>query len=186
VRIAQRTGRLLPARGTRLWVTELNWDYRADGTHPTSRATLLRWIPRGLYLLWREGVDLVTWQFVRDPPAKAHHPAGLYAADPAAPGDAWRDRPKPAFAAFRFPFFAQTRARGRVEVWALLPPGAGSTASLQRRQGGRWRPLATVRANGAGMVSTTLRLGGRPWLRVATRRRGASPAFRVATYPRTG
>jgi hypothetical protein len=182
LRIAQRTGRVVPASGTRLWVTELNWDAKVGGPHPTRQAKLLRWVPRGLYLLWREGVSLVTWQFIRDPPAKTHHPAGLYAVDPAAPGDAWRDRPKRVLSAFRFPFMAQTLGRGRVRLWALLPPRSGTTASLQRLDRGRWRRIAVIRANRAGMLSKTIRLSGRPWLRLAIPRHGASPPSRVARY----
>jgi hypothetical protein len=180
LRIAQRTGRVLPARGTRVWVTEINWN-----SPPTGRqATLMRWVPRGLYLLWREGVSLVSWQFIRDPAAKTHHPAGLYAPDPAAPGDAWRDRPKPVLKAFRFPFVARTLDRRHVGLWALLPPGSPvmARATLQVSAGGRWRRLGTVRADGSGMVRATVRLSGQPLLRLAVAGHGASPAARVTHH----
>jgi hypothetical protein len=172
--IAQRTGRVFPASGTRLWATELNYDSKPPDPQGATARTLERWVPRALELLWRQGVDLVTWEFVRDPPSKLNHPAGLYQVDPAAPDDPRRDRPKPVLNAFRFPFTAQRTARGRVRLWALLPPRAGRTVSLQRRVHGRWRRIARVRANRFGLVDRAVALRGRAWLRLATPRRGAS------------
>jgi hypothetical protein len=43
-----------------------------------------------------------------------------------------------------------------------------------------------VRANRAGMLSNTIRLAGRPWLRLAIPGHGASPPSHVATYPPLG
>jgi hypothetical protein len=176
--VAQRTGRVVPARGTRLWVTELNWDSRPPDPAGATDAQLTRWIPRALYRLWSEGVDLVAWQFLRDPPAKPDHPAGLYRIDPLAPGDPLRDRPKRAvIAAFRFPLTGVRRDSGHVGLWGLLPHPAAGRVAVQRRRAGRWRTLGHLRADRDGIVRGVVALRGRARLRLATARLGASVAW---------
>ncbi len=172
---AQRTGRVFPARGTRLWITELNWDSRPPLRTGATAEQLQRWVPRALYRLWSEGVDLVAWQFLRDPPSRPAHPAGLYRSDRTAPLDATRDRPKPAaIRAFRFPFTGVRRDRGHVALWGLLPRPARTRVAVQQRRGGRWVTLRHLTANRHGMVRGTLALRGGARLRLATVRRGAS------------
>ena len=165
--------RLLRAAGrgsARIWVTELNWD--------APRATpeqLQRWVPRALYRLWSEGVDLVSWQFLRDPPARPEHPAGLYAIDRSAPFDATRDRPKrAAIRAFRFPFTGVRRDRAHVALWGLLPRPERTRVAIQRRARGRWTTIRHVTSNPHGLVRATIALRGSARLRLATVRRGAS------------
>jgi hypothetical protein len=175
--LAQRSGRVVPRRGTRLWVTELNWDSVSRGA---TEAQIQRWVPRALFRLWREGVDLVTWQFVRDPPAKPAHPAGLYEIDPNAPLDPSRDRPKPAvIRAFRFPFTGVRRDRRHVELWALLPRPASARVAIQRRRGGRWTTLRHVTANRHGVVHAIISLRGGANLRLAESSSGHSGLWKA-------
>ena len=161
---AQRTGRIGSAGRKRIWVTELNWDSRPGEARERA---LARWIPRGLYLLWRQGVDLVTWELLRDPPAHPGHPAGLFAIDPGDPLDPAHDRPKPALAAFRFPVTTVRRGGDRVEVWSLLPTPGPRTVAVQRRRGGRWRTVARVPADRAGLVDAVVGLRGKGQIRIA-------------------
>jgi hypothetical protein len=173
--VAQRTGRVVPARGTRLWVTELNWDSRPPDPEGATREQMTRWIPRALYRLWVEGVDLVTWQFLRDPPAKEAHPAGLYRIDPAAPADPTRDRPKRAvIAAFRFPLTGARRDPRHVSVWTLLPRARAERVAVQRRHGERWVTLRHLRSDAGGVARGVVALHGAAALRISTRRQGAS------------
>ena len=107
-----------------------------------------------------------------EPPS---HPGGLWAIDRSAPLDASRDRPKRAvIRAFRFPFTAVRRDRGRVFVWGLLPRAERARVAVQRRRDGRWVTLRHVTANRHGMVRAELTVRGPARLRLATVRRGAS------------
>jgi hypothetical protein len=170
--LAQRTGRAFPRRDTRLWITEINWDSVSRGA---TAAQIQRWVPRALFRLWRERVSLVTWQFVRDPPAKPDHPAGLYQIDPTAPLDPARDRPKPAvIRAFRFPFTGVRRDRRHLELWALLPRPGTARVAVQRLRGARWTTLRHVTANPHGLVHASIAMRGGAELRLATSRGGRS------------
>jgi hypothetical protein len=175
--LAQRTGRVVPRRRTRFWVTEINWDSVSRGA---TAAQIQRWVPRALFRLWREGVDLVTWQFVRDPPAKPSHPAGLYQIDPTAPLDPLRDRPKPAvIRAYRFPFTGLRRDQRHVELWALLPRPVAARVAIQRRRGGQWTTLRHVAANRHGVVHAIVPLRGGANLRLAGATNGHSGPWRA-------
>jgi hypothetical protein len=163
-------------RDARIWITEVIWD---SGTRGASAAQIQRWVPRALFRLWREGVDLVSWQFVRDPPAKPSHPAGLYRIDPSAPFDPARDRPKPAvLRAFRFPFTGVRRDRRHVELWGLLPRPRAARVALRQRRRGRWHTLRTVKADRDGMVHVIVALRGGATLRLASAG-GHSGSWRV-------
>jgi hypothetical protein len=177
---AQRTGRALPAGPKRIWVTEMNWNSTPDRNAGGTPAQLTRWIPQALHLLWRQGVDLVTWQLLRDPPDKPLHPAGLWSFDPAAPLDITRDRPKPHLAAFRFPFTAQRRAHGRAQLWALLPAAGPRTVLLERLHHGRWRRAGRLLVTARGMVDARVRIRGAARLRLRLERSAtASPPVRL-------
>ena len=80
--MARRTGRAEQTGPVRIWVTELNWNSTPERGAGGTPADLMRWIPQALHLLWRQGVGLVTWQLLRDPPDKPLHPAGLWSFDP--------------------------------------------------------------------------------------------------------
>ena len=169
---------LLPA-GKRLWVTEINWD---SGTKGATAEQLQRWVPDALYRLWSEGVDMVTWQFVRDPPSRPEHPGGLYAIDPAAPLDPLRDRPKrAAIQAFRFPFTGTRTDRAHLRLWALTPRAERTRVAVQRRRGGRWVTVRHLTANRHGLVRAEITLRGRARLRLATVRQGASGTWDAPT-----
>jgi hypothetical protein len=163
---ARRTGRARLGGRERIWVTELNWDSGPGKPGSATPAQLRRWIPRALYLLWHQGVDLVTWELLRDPPAHPRRPAGLFSIDPADPLNPSRDRPKPALNAFRFPVTAIRRAHGRVEVWGLLPSAGPRVATLQRRVGGRWRAAGRLAVSSSGLIDSRVPLRGRPSLRL--------------------
>jgi hypothetical protein len=177
---ARRTGRAQQPGPARIWVTEMNWNSTPDRGAGGTPAQLMRWIPQALHMLWRQGVGLVTWQLLRDPPDKPLHPAGLWSFDPAAPLDIARDRPKRQLAAFRFPFTVQRLSRRRVDLWGLLPAAGPRTALLQRLEGGRWRRAARLRVTPAGMVHARIVLRGPATLRLrAGRPATASPPAHV-------
>ena len=163
--LAQRRPRRA-TRGTRLWITELNWD---SGSRGATAAQIQRWVPRALFRLWREGVDLVTWQFVRDPPSEARPPRrpvrdrSRRAARPAPrPAQARRD-PRLPLPVHRRP----PRPRGTSSCGRCTPHAGAARVTIQRRRGGRWTTLRHVTANRHGLVHAIIALRGGATLRLA-------------------
>lgn len=174
LRAAERTGRAPGPQRHPLWVTELNWDSRPPDPQGLPGPLQRRWVARALYRLSAEGVQAVFWHFISDPP-DPRHPAGLWHVD--ARGRAF-GRPKPALAAFRFPFVAIRESGTRVRLWGLLPAAGPRSAVIERRRRGRWRRAGRARVSGAGVLGGRLALRGTGMLR-ARSGRTASPGWRV-------
>jgi len=91
---------------------------------------------------------MFTWFALRDEPQPSPFQAGLYFEN-------WK--PKPALTAFRFPFVALRKTKS-VYVWGRTPGSQVATAVVERRSGGAWKPVASVKTNSAGVFSKTLTL----------------------------
>ncbi len=167
LREARRAG--TAAWPTPLWVTELNWESAPQARGGVPPQLQAAWISRALHRLWIAGVGLVEWEFLVDPvhgvraatptggTVEYERPAGLFSAAP--DGDPALAQPKPFLQGFELPFDPLRVDRRRVRVWALLPPA--SVALLQAAErGGGWRTLAQLRASGAGVLNTIVRLRG--------------------------
>ena len=144
LRLAERTGRALPRKRHRLWVTEFSWDSNPPDPGGVPAQRHARWLAEAFELFWRQGVDTITWFLIRDqagPPFASKYQSGLFMRGGAA---------KPAARAFRFPLTAR-RHDSRVYVWARLP--ASGVLHVQRRAGGSWRTIATRRGR-VGDVKT--------------------------------
>ena len=179
LRSAEALGTVLPRGGKPVWATELNWESAPQSPGGVAPGLQARWLSRALHRLWAAGIGLVDWQFLVDPyPAvrvatptgealEYQRPAGLYSAGPG--GDLQLARPKPFLAAFSFPFDPLRASRGRVRLWALLPPGQ-ETALLQFAPGahGRWHTLELVRASRSGVLNVLVRLRRGGVLRLAS------------------
>jgi len=150
LRKAIRTHRVVPRRSKRLWVTEIAWDSSPPDPDGVPLRRHARWLADGLYVLWRQGVDTVTWFQVRDQERGADY--GLTSQS----GVYFRDgRPKPAVRAFRFPFVAKRSTRGRSAVWGKAP--AAGPVVVERRAGGDWRRAARLRAGRGGIFEGRVR-----------------------------
>lgn len=137
---AQRSGRALP-RGTRkrVWVTEVSYDSKPPDPDGVPLARHARWLQETLYLLWREGVSLITWfRIVDEPPIPSYgatNQSGLYLLG---------GRAKPAARAYRFPFVVERAPGGgrRLDAWGRSPVAGRLT--VQRRRGVRWIAVRRV------------------------------------------
>lgn len=138
LRRAERAGRISPSGRKRLWVTELSWDSSPPDPRGVKEARHARWLSEGLYVLWRQGVDAVTWFQIRDqapePSFAETYQSGVYLRS---------GRPKLAARAYAFPFVVRRRA-GRTRIW-LRSPAAGKVI-IERRAGGAWRPVLSLDA----------------------------------------
>jgi len=149
LRRAERSGRALPRKRHRLWVTEFSWDTRPPDPFGVPAQRHARWMSEAFELFWRQGVDTIAWFLLRDqagPPFDTTYQSGLFTRGGAA---------KPAARAFRFPFTARRRG-ARVSVWARVP--ANGVLRVQRRVGGSWRTVATRPVRSGAVTTLSLRV----------------------------
>jgi hypothetical protein len=143
LRAAERTGRALPRTRHRLWVTEVAYDSSPPDPQGVPATLHARYLEQAFFLLWRQGVDTITWFQIRDqlpqPSYAATNQSGIYFAD---------GRPKPAQRAFRFPLVAERAGKRALRVWGRAPV-AGSV-QIERRAGSRWVRVRTVQAKRHG------------------------------------
>jgi len=167
---ATRYGNLLPRRRSPIWVTEFGWFSNPPGLRAGTAGQQLgkplrlhaEFLSESAYRSWSAGVEVFLWFYLRD---RAPWPGGLQRAD---------GRPKPAQAAFRFPFFAGHGAGRSLTVWGIRHDAGQAQVRIERRAGSRWRRVATLSSDSRGMVFGRVRSG-----------RGTYRAV-VASGPRAG
>lgn len=148
LRKAERSGRALPRKRHRVWVTEFSWDTRPpdpDGVPATRHA---RWMSQAFESFWRQDVDTIGWFRLRDqpgPPFNSTYQSGLFTAS---------GKVKPAARVFRLPFTARRRG-SRVVLWARFPKSG--VLRVQRRVGGSWRTIASRRGRTGSVRMLTVR-----------------------------
>ncbi len=155
LRAAERSGRALPRKRHRVWVTEVSYDSNPPDPNGIPLARHARFLDETLYLLWRAGVDTIAWfRIVDEAPVPSYgetNQSGLYRLD---------GRAKPAVRAFRFPFVVErVPGRGRsLEAWGRSP--IAGRVTIERRRGGRWIAVrgVTVRRHGTFLVRVPARV----------------------------
>lgn len=158
VRKAVATGRALPRRQKPFWATEIWWDSKPPDPHGVPIARQARFLTQSFFELWRQGVSAVIWWYLRD---QAPGAAGFAATQQS--GLLYHGgSPKPAYAAFRFPFAARRQAGGRVLLWGKAPsPGR---LTVERRGPRGWTAIAQPLAGPNGDFAERLNLRGGPFL----------------------
>ena len=161
LRAAEGFGRALPRKRHRLWVTEVSYDSSPPDPQGIPAARHARYLEEAFYLLWRQGVDTITWFRARDqlpePSYAATNQSGVYLAD---------GRPKLAQRAFRFPFVTEAAGRRSLRVWGRTP--STGSVRIERRVAGGWRLVRTLRrrAHGTFFATVTVPRGTRMRARV--------------------
>ncbi len=149
---AAGSGDVASPRPPAFWVTEFSWD--SDPPDPGGLPAALegRWVAQALYEMWSSGVSLVTWFTLRDEPfASSPYQSGLFYRGPSLA----RDRPKPAFTAFRFPFVAFPAGKS-ISVWGRAPAGKPGAVRIEQHGPGGWSLVARLEANRVGIFSAEL------------------------------
>jgi hypothetical protein len=187
VKAAQRLGTLVSAHPVQTWVTEFNWGSTPPAPAGVPIALEPRWVAETLYRSWSAGVSVFSWYALRDDKMDTDPEyGGLYFE---CPQGIECDIPKPAMAAFRFPFVAYTAPKRRVLVWGRTPAGAPGLARIQWLSRSGWRTLTTLKTDSDGIFTARLRLprGANPksaLLRaVKVGGNEASPAFSLHRTP---
>ena len=158
LRVAERTGRVLPRGHKQVWVTEFSWDSSPPDPGGVPIMKRARWIEETFWELWREGVDAIAWFLLADqapiPSYGATYQSGIYYLD---------GRAKPGFQAFHFPFIAEPASRGRKMLWGISPDAGVVHVEIRRSTG--WRTLFSVHVRAHGMFSRTLGLAAHSLVR---------------------
>ena len=166
VRAAQRLHTVLPAGQKSLWVTEVGW--QSTPPDPVHLAEQAHYLALDLYEFWSQRVSRVFWFLIRDPvvpPGEFTANGGLYFMN---------GSPKPAAAAYRFPFVAVPAGHRRLTLWGTAP--AVGTVVIQQHVGRGWKSILRLRTTSGGIFYSQIRLRGRPQLR-ATIGGSASPPW---------
>jgi len=168
---AARQGQVRHRRPVEFWITEFGWDSSPPDPGAVPVRIHARWVAEAVYEMWRVGVRVISWHRLRDSPFPASSfQAGLYALGPG--GGLSADRPKPALAAFRFPFVAY-RDTGSIRVWGLSPARRRAGVVLERGRAGVWSRLGTLRSDAHGIFRGTFRTPSSPAEFVRARALGA-------------
>ncbi len=141
LRAAERTGGALPHIHHQLWVTETGYNTNPPNPGAVPMAEDALWVEQDLWLLWRQGVSLITWNTIVDQPPIPSYGAtsqsGMYFLD---------GQPKPGpLTAFRFPFVVSRTSRSRLTIWGRSP--AAGRLLIERQAGTEWRAIAEMRVN---------------------------------------
>ena len=158
LRAAERAGKInSDLDPVPFWVTEFSWDSRPPDPGGLSWRIHARWAAEAMYRAWGAGVTVFFWYQLRDDdrngaPYNASVQSGLYLRG----ATVAQDRPKRVLRAFRFPFVAFRGGRG-VRIWGRTPDSDAGPVVIERRAGGGWRRLASVRADGDGIFRRLVR-----------------------------
>jgi hypothetical protein len=137
LRRAVATRRVLPARPKPFWATEIWWDTNPPDPEGVPKRRHARFFAKGLFELWRQGVDAAIWWYLRD---QAPSNSGGYALTLQS-GLFFRDgRAKLAYRVFRFPFVAGRERSGKLVLWGKAPSPGRLVVERRTRRG--WVPLA--------------------------------------------
>jgi len=180
LRAAIRAGHIRSTRPVRFWVTEISWDTNPPDPGGVPADVHARWVAEAVYRMWRNGVSLITWYQFRDDPRRGKpdpevYQSGLYFRCDA--GVAC-DQPKPALAAFRFPFVALPSG-GRTLVWGRTPFGRRARIRLELKAGSGWRRVTTLATDRNGIFLRKLRRPRKGVMRAVVVGGASSPGFLI-------
>ncbi|HEY2630956.1 MAG TPA: hypothetical protein VGI26_01090 [Solirubrobacteraceae bacterium] len=152
VQAAQRLGSLASTRPAQVWVSEFSWDSNPPDPLGVPVGLERRWVAETLYRAWSAKISMFTWFRLSDDPQNiSQFQSGLYFSCPG--GGVSCDSPKPAAAAFRFPFVAYTTQRRRLLVWGRTPAGVRSRVRIQWLEKNRWQTFTTLSTDSNGIFT---------------------------------
>jgi hypothetical protein len=167
IHAAERAGHVLPVGPKPLWITEIDWT--AVPPTATNLALQAHYLALGMYVLWRQGVSHVFWFEIQDPldSPNTFADAGLYFNG---------GQPKPAAAAYQFPFATIRYRKKYVIMWGRAPAPGGVV--IERSVGTTWKPILRLRTTPGGIFYASRRFNAK-WLLRAREGTQVSPSFTI-------
>jgi hypothetical protein len=154
LRVAERTGRALPAGPKPIWVTEIAWSSKPPDPLAIPDALQARYLSEAFYELWRQGVSHIFWLLIRDFPYKSLTGSGVYFQSGA---------PEPSSRAFHFQFVALPGPRGELTLWGHAPHAG--PVEIERGTGHGWQTLTELSTTAGGVFYAQRQLGSHLVLR---------------------
>lgn len=182
LRAAEKAHHVQSAGPVRFWVTEFSWDSNPPDPGGVPVNLEASWVSEALYQAWKAGVSLFTWFRIRDQSSGLPFQSSLYQLGPTIA----QDKPKPALAAFRFPFVGHpVKGRNQIVVWGRTPWSRPGKVLVERSSGGGWARLGVLTANGGGIFTGTFKSPGTGHVRARELRKGGLSAlpFPLAPLP---
>ena len=155
--------RLISARGGKLNVHYTEFGYQTDPPDPYAGVSLKkqdRWLQEAARVAWATPRVRTFSQFRLSDGPKL--PGGGF--------DAWREfqtgllfhdmRPKPSYLSFRQPFVVTRVSRRKLRLWGQVRPGGRHEVQIERKRGGAWKRVASLRTARGGYWQRKLRSGG--------------------------
>jgi hypothetical protein len=137
-----------------VWVTEFWWDSNPPNPVGAPLDVQAAWLEQSLYLFWKAGASAAINFTIQDstlyPVTRNGYQSGLYSLD---------GSPKPALAAFRFPFVTERINRRAVRFWGKAPESGA--LQIQRQQGAAWVTIGQLQVSKGAVFDTTLRSSGK-------------------------
>jgi hypothetical protein len=155
LRAAERANTVTKGRHE-AWATEIWWETNPpDPNSGQPLAKHARWLQQALFILWRQGADVVLNFRVQDEQdVAARLQSGVYFAS---------GEPKPSATAWAFPFVGNRKSSRRVEAWGKAP--VGGELRIQRLANGGWRKVGRVSVDAGEVFTAKLSIRGATQLR---------------------
>lgn len=157
LKAAQRAGTVQPKGHKQVWATEISWDSKPD-PDGLPLQTQAMWMQGAFYVLWKQGVNVITWWNMRDEAPTPSYAASLQSGIFFRGKTPGKDKPKPSATAFRFPFAAY-RSGSVANAWGKAP--TKGTVTVQAAINRRWVTVGHLKA-GSDLVFSG-RIGGVPY-----------------------
>lgn len=163
------------------WVTEFSWDTKPPDSHGVPVLRHQRWVAEAFHTMYEAGVSVGIWFLLEDQAnlGRTDHEtyqSGLYFHAPTIA----KEKPKPALAAFAFPFTALETKAG-VEIWGRTPKGKSGKVTIQYRGGKGYKTVATLPARGSGVFQKVLHTSANSGTFRAIFRGKMAPDFKLMT-----
>ena len=156
LRAARRDNRILTAaRRVPLWITEFSWDTKPSDPGGLPMRIEARWIPEAMYRAWKAGVSSFFWFSLQDEPPGSSYKETLQSGLYFAGATVAENQPKKIFYAFRFPFVAYPVESG-LSFWGRTPGGTAGRVAIEVIRRGKWRRVASWKANRNGLFEGVL------------------------------
>jgi hypothetical protein len=161
LRAAEKAGNVKPRGRHPLWVTESFWYSNPPTDFGFPPAVQARYIEQSLYLFWRAGAEVVINFLVQDAVNSAGQSPAIFGT-----GVFFQDgTPKPAYDAFRFPFVADRKGKGKDKVLAWGKTPATGELEIQRQVPDGWQTVKRLSVNDGAVFTASLRIRGAATLR---------------------
>ncbi len=156
LRTAEKGGIVATKGKHPVWATEFWWHSKPPKTGPDipNLKKQAQYVEQGLYLLWKDKVDVALLYQVGDEKGSPFQTGILFE----------NGKPKPAQTAYRFPLVGDRKSKRKVLVWGRAPSKGKVKIQVKGRKGG-FKTKSRIRVKPESVFKTTVKLKGKGKIR---------------------